>query len=127
MFRSQETKASPIMCDSTHLPPDANGYVPDDSPPGNLIIIPQAPYPIMAPPCSEATIAYPAIGDYAGEFNFEILLDGNGSGFKAWMVSSFLLIIFRVLFYMVLGLEVGLLKQHDKNSKKEFLSWNIFL
>ncbi|KAI5706379.1 hypothetical protein M8J75_007583 [Diaphorina citri] len=85
--QESENVTTSVMCDSTHrhITDAYTGESPHAAQPDNMVIIPH--YPPMAPSCSEATIQYPSLNDYPGEYNFEILLDGTGSGFKAWMVT----------------------------------------
>uniref|UniRef100_A0A8D9E0U0 Tumor protein p73 n=2 Tax=Cacopsylla melanoneura TaxID=428564 RepID=A0A8D9E0U0_9HEMI len=111
-----------VMCDSTHLhvndtyPPPTGA----DHPPSNMLIIPQHYQPVMAPSCSEATIFYPSINDYPGDYNFEILLDGTGSGFKAWMYSYELNKVF-IDIGKVLPIQVKLLYKQEEPVPPLFL------
>ncbi|KAI5706053.1 hypothetical protein M8J75_004407 [Diaphorina citri] len=111
--QESENVTTSVMCDSTHrhITDAYTGESPHAAQPDNMVIIPH--YPPMAPSCSEATIQYPSLNDYPGEYNFEILLDGTGSGFKAWMYSYELNKVF-IDIGKVLPIQVKLLYKHDE-------------
>ncbi|KAL1460890.1 hypothetical protein WDU94_012826 [Cyamophila willieti] len=118
---SEPNVTSSAMCDSTHLQGTNDAY---PSAPGGdhtsstMLVIPYGP--VMAPACSEATISYPSINDYPGDYNFEILLDGTGSGFKAWMYSYELNKVF-IDIGKVLPIQVKLLYKHEEPLPRLFL------